>query len=179
MADFMTTYSKINFTPLEPKKDQILIEDISHALSMITRANGHFREFYSVAQHCINCCEEALARGYSKKVALACLLHDASEAYIGDITRPLKKNLHKYLEIEDVLQGAIYIKYLGEDLTKEEIEQITSVDDTLLYYEFKHYMNETIKVPHSQLMSRPEFKFVEFKLIKETYKSLFNQLIIN
>ena len=57
----------------------ILIEDIAHALSLMCRANGHFKEFYSVGQHCIYCCEEAIKRGYSNTVALACLLHDASD----------------------------------------------------------------------------------------------------
>ena len=62
MADYITTWSGIHFTPLEPKKEEIRAEDIAHALSLMTRANGHFPEFYSVAQHCIHCCEEAGAR---------------------------------------------------------------------------------------------------------------------
>ena len=58
MADYITTYSKIHMTPLEPKAEQISIRDIAHALSLLSRANGHFPEFYSVAQHCIHCCED-------------------------------------------------------------------------------------------------------------------------
>ena len=69
------------FDPLHPNTDLIDIEDIAHALSMLCRANGHFKSFYSVGQHCINCAKEAKARGYSSFVQLACLLHDASEAY--------------------------------------------------------------------------------------------------
>lgn len=53
MSDFMTTFSKVEFTPLNPKKEDILVDDIAHALSFMTRANGHFPEFYSVGQHCI------------------------------------------------------------------------------------------------------------------------------
>ena len=113
MEDYINTYSKINFAPLEPKCEDILIDDIAHSLSLMCRANGHFKEFYSVGQHSIYCCEEAIERGYSNTVALACLLHDASEAYLADITRPVKKNLQKYLEIEDVLQNTIYEKYIG------------------------------------------------------------------
>ena len=62
MADYITTYSKTQFSPINPKEEDILIEDIGHALSLMTRANGHFPEFYSVGQHCINCCKEAIAR---------------------------------------------------------------------------------------------------------------------
>ena len=120
MADYITTWSGIHFTPLEPKKEEIRAEDIAHALSLMTRANGHFPEFYSVAQHCIHCCEEAGARSYSARVQAACLLHDGSEAYLADITRPVKKHLPGYLSIEEVLQSAIYEKFLGEPLTEEE-----------------------------------------------------------
>lgn len=56
MPNSITTYSKVNFTPLEPKKEDIIIDDIAHALSLMSRANGHFPEFYSVGQHCIFCC---------------------------------------------------------------------------------------------------------------------------
>ena len=179
MADYITTYSKVHFTPLEPKADDILIEDIAHALSFITRANGHFTQFYSVAQHCIACCEEALARGYSEKVALGCLLHDGSEAYIGDITRPLKKNLSRYLEIEEVLQGAIYDKYIGCEFTKEEINQIVSVDDTLLFHEFKHFATEELTLTTEELVSNPAFKTVDFAQVEVRFKELFYKLIEN
>jgi uncharacterized protein len=91
MADYILTYSKTKFYPLEPIKEDVNIIDIAHALSLITRANGHFEHFYSVAQHSINCCREAESRGYSQRVQLGCLLHDASESYISDITRPVKK----------------------------------------------------------------------------------------
>lgn len=179
MADYITTYSKIHFTPLEPNEEDILIDDIAHALSLITRANGHFSQFYSVAQHCIACCEEALARKYSKKVALGCLLHDGSEAYIGDITRPLKKNLAKYLEIEEVLQGVIYNKYIGSDFTEDEVAQIVSVDDTLLFYEFKHFAGEELQLTKEELMSNPVFETLEFSKVEDKFKDLFNKLIVN
>ncbi len=99
----ITTYSGIHFTPASPRPEDISIYDIAHALSLLCRANGHFHEFFSVAAHAINCAEEAKARGYSPRVCLACLLHDASEAYLSDITRPVKAILPIYLEIEAVL----------------------------------------------------------------------------
>ena len=66
MPDYITTYTGVHFTPTEPKAEDIRIEDIAHALSMICRGNGHVKTFYSVGEHCINCAAEAEARGYSK-----------------------------------------------------------------------------------------------------------------
>lgn len=169
MSDYITTHSKIHFTPLKPKKEQIRIEDIAHSLSLMTRANGHFPEFYSVAQHCIHCYEEATARGLSKRLRLACLLHDASEAYLADITRPVKKNLPKYLVIEKVLQDAVYERFLGTRLTEEEQKVVSEVDDALLYYEFEHYMGEKLMDEEPQLSSNPVFEVVPFAEIERKY----------
>lgn len=177
MADYITTYSKIHLAPIEPEEKDILIEDIAHALSLMCRANGHFKEFYSVGQHCIYCCEEAIKRGYSNTVALACLLHDASEAYLADITRPVKRNLKNYLEIEAVLQNTIYEKYIGRELTKEEHELVSLVDDAMLYNEFIHYMNEQLSTKDTNLVSKPAFEFIEFSKVESKYKELFNILV--
>ena len=57
------TYTKKMFDPLNPDTALIDVEDIAHSLSMLCRANGHFRSFYSVGQHSINCMKEAEARG--------------------------------------------------------------------------------------------------------------------
>ena len=127
------TYTGVMFDPVNPESELIDILDIAHVLSMLCRANGHFRSFYSVGQHCINCAMEAKARGYSKRVQLACLLHDASEAYLSDVTRPVKHELPKYLEIEKPLQESIWQKYLGSALTEEENSQVFRIDDAMLY----------------------------------------------
>ena len=116
MQKFILTYTKIKFYPLQPVMADIKIEDIAHALSLMTRANGHFKHFYSVAQHSLACCKEAEKRGYSYRVQLGCLLHDASESYISDITRPVKQQMQEYYLIEDKLQRCIYERYRLEDL---------------------------------------------------------------
>lgn len=169
MSDYITTYSKIHFTPLKPKKEQIAIADIAHSLSLMTRANGHFPEFYSVAQHCIHCYEEAVARGLNRRLCQACLLHDASEAYLADITRPVKKNLPKYLVIEKILQDVIYERFLGCRLTEEEQCIVAEVDDALLYYEFEHYMGERLAEHEPELKSNPVFAFVPFVEVEQKY----------
>ena len=114
------TYSGIMFDPLNPREELIRIGDIAHALSMLCRANGHFKSFYSVGQHCINCAKEAEGRGYSDRVVLACLLHDGAEAYVSDIIRPVKVLLENFDEIETRFQEAIYAHFGLGDLTEEE-----------------------------------------------------------
>ena len=176
MSDYITTFSGVNFSPLNPSEEDIRIDDIAHALSLMTRANGHFPEFYSVAQHCIACCKEAIARGYSNRVALALLLHDASEAYLSDITRHVKQYLEVYLQAEAKLQNMVYSMFLGELPSEQERKEIDSVDNVMLYHEFLHYTSEELSSYKGEILSTPNFMFVEFKTIEQEYKDLFCSL---
>lgn len=172
MSEYITTYSKIHFYPANPDINQIHLEDIAHPLSLMTRANGHFPEFYSVAQHCVGCCLEARARGYSEFVAYACLLHDGSEAYLADITRPVKQHLKEYMMYEKVLQDQIYMRFLGRCPNEEELAQIKSVDDAMLSNEFYHYMGEDLFEERLKLYSTPKFKTEPFDLVEKEYLEL-------
>lgn len=175
MSEIMT-YTKKMFDPLHPKVELINIEDIAHALSMLCRANGHFRSFYSVAQHSINCMKEAKARGYSDRIQLACLLHDASEAYLSDVTRPVKGELPRYKEIEAPLQETIWNKWLGENLTEEEQKLVFDIDDAILAHEFLNLMGEKITDQIPEICSVPQFAFVGFDACKQQFLRLFRQL---
>lgn len=177
MKDYITTYSKIRFTPLAPRSEDILIEDIAHALSLMTRANGHFPEFYSVAQHCLDCVLVARAEGLSDREILACLLHDASEAYLSDITRPVKANLAEYRSIEARLQTAIYEKYLPGGLSETEAKTVKRIDDICLYYEFDHFMGIKLYDEVPQIAQMPEYKVCPFKEVEEAYLKEFHSII--
>lgn len=166
------TYSGVIFDPLNPETSLIEIADIAHALSMLCRANGHFKSFYSVGQHCINCMQEAVARGYSRRVQLACLLHDASEAYLSDVTRPVKQELPKYLEIEKPLQEAIWKKYLGGPLTQEEYTQVFDIDDAMLYHEFVELMETKLSDTPPEIKSVPQLRFTGFTQCEKEYLQL-------
>ena len=120
----ITTYTGKLFDPTNPNIDGIDIVDIAHALSLLCRGNGHVKHFYSVGQHSISCYREAKARNYSKKVQLACLFHDGSEAYLSDITRPVKPKLPEYLIIEDKLQNIIWQKFIKEPLSEKDLKQV-------------------------------------------------------
>lgn len=94
--------------PLSPTTDVIAIEDIAHHLSLVNRFGGATKEPYSVAQHSVLvslCCDPA--------DALHGLLHDASEAYLGDLITPLKQLglLRAYRVIEAQLQAVIYSRF--------------------------------------------------------------------
>jgi len=160
--EHITTYTGEDFTPFAPDANQIHIADIAHALSLMCRANGHFVRFYSVAQHSINCAEEAKARGLSSRVQIACLLHDASEAYLSDITRPVKAHLPNYKEIEKRLQNTIYDKFLGSPLTEEEAALVEQVDHDMLVCEFNALMNKKVFDDCIDMRSKPSFEFRNF-----------------
>lgn len=176
MKDCLTTYTGVQFNTFEPEEDKINIEDIAHALSMMTRANGHFPEFFSVAQHSIQCCREAIARNYVPEVVMGCLLHDASEAYLADITRPVKKNMTMYIQIEEQLQNMIYQKFLGFVPKGEEAELINNIDDASLYYEFVHFMNEKLFATEPVMMSEPSYEVRRMKDVEAEFLQLFHRL---
>lgn len=82
------TYTGRRFDLLSPDPEKIEIVDIAWALSMIPRFTGHTRRFYSVAQHSL--CVAQMLRG-SPDIQFEGLMHDAAEAYIGDISSPMKR----------------------------------------------------------------------------------------
>ena len=150
---YITTVTGKHFYPLNPDQQNIDIEDIAHALSLICRANGHFRHFYSVAQHSLACAEEAAARGHSLTVVHGCLLHDASEAYLCDVTRPVKKHIPAYLQAEEKLQAVIWKRFIGRELTEAEQAQIFEIDDHILSMEFHLLMPEDLNGDYRKLQS--------------------------
>lgn len=174
--DYITTYSGHAFSPLAPDADAIDVRDVAHALARIGRANGHFVDFYSVGQHCLDCAQEALARGYRARQALACLLHDASEAYMADITSPVKKNLRQYVAVEDRLLDVIYQKYLPGGIRPREQRVVKEIDNAMLYHEFVHFMGEKLADEEPVLCSEPCFSFTSFWSVEKQYLFFFEQL---
>lgn len=172
---YILTYKKHQFYPLDPRIEDIDIEDIAHSLSLLCRANGHFKHFYSVGLHSLNCANEALARGYSSRVALGCLLHDGSEAYLADITRPVKKHLTAYLDYEDVLQSKIFEKWLG-GITEDEHKLIFEIDDAILHREFKELFGEAIFEVEPKLISEPEVNYIEPSIVENEFLQHFANL---
>ncbi len=175
MADYITTYGGTHMEPTNPEADKIHIEDIAHALSFICRGNGHVKTFFSVGQHCVRCASEAEARGYGNRVSLACLLHDASEAYMSDITRPLKKYLPQYKIYEQQLLEVIYEKYLGSPLTPEEETLVKIIDDDLLYFDMLYLLGEHMRDEAPNMKTSFDYEFVPFEEVEKEYLTLFEK----
>ena len=92
---YIQTYLGNKFYLFDPRPEDIHIEDIAHALSNVCRFAGHVSSFYSVSQHSVLVSQNC-------NIPLYGLLHDAAEAYVHDITRPLKyaKGMEVYSKIE-------------------------------------------------------------------------------
>ena len=115
--DWYGTYSGYLVKPLELEPKDVRVVDIAHALSNQCRFGGHCREFYSVAQHSV------LVSYAAEKQALWGLLHDAAEAYLVDVPRPLKRHLTGYEEHEARILHTIGLALgLRGDCPQEVIE---------------------------------------------------------
>lgn len=170
----ITTYTKVQFSPLNPHVTDVEIKDIAHALSLMTRANGHFPQFYSVGQHSVDCAKEAIAEGLDKETILACLLHDGSEAYLSDITRPVKQSLLQYGDIEKKMQDTIYEALLGHVPTKVQYEHVKRIDDMLLYYEFYHFMQEELYDKPEEPKCMPEFNERKMSDVEQEFLQIYS-----
>lgn len=171
----ITTYTKKNFDPLNVDESLLDIKDIAHALSLICRGNGHVQHFYSVAQHSLACAKEAKVRGYEKEIILGCLLHDGSEVYLSDVTRPIKRKLTYYLEVEDVLQNIIWKHFIGKNLTEEDKRLIFEIDDEMLSLELKELLNEEINDDYLKLERKVDLSFVAFETIENEFIEFYKE----
>lgn len=118
---YIVTYTGKIFEFLSPKPEMICIEDISHSLSNLCRYTGHVSSFYSVAQHCVLMAENFNFPGDP----LAKLLHDAAEAYIGDLASPWKG----LLNVEGYFPGDVLSVKEYESKIQKVIEAALGVSE--------------------------------------------------
>jgi hypothetical protein len=110
---WIETYTGKAVDLLRPDPDTICVKDIAHSLALQCRFTGHVRYPYSVAQHSVLLSEWAARSGLSKEEQFLHLMHDASEAYLCDVPRPVKPLISEYRVIETRLQQVIMEKFLG------------------------------------------------------------------
>jgi hypothetical protein len=130
---WIETFSGIRFDFLNPQPEQIQLEDIAHALSNQCRYTGHTRKFYSVAEHCWH-------TSFIADEKLWGLLHDASEAYISDLSRPVKQLTPigpPYLEVETRIMQAICSRF---GLIGPMPPSVKKADNVMLFTEKKQLM---------------------------------------
>lgn len=125
-GDWMQTYTGRQFFPLDPDITSIDIRDIAHALSQICRYGGHTRLPYSVAEHAV-----LVSQSVPDDDALPGLMHDAAEAYLGDIVRPIKRHWPEYRYLEDRLLAMIGRRFEVDGLPQLPAS-VVDVDNRIL-----------------------------------------------
>jgi hypothetical protein len=128
-GDWIQVASGRQFWPMDPRPTEVFIDDIAHALSLLCRFGGHCLRFYSVAEHSV-----LLSRHVSAPHKLWALLHDASEAYLVDVPRPLKPFLIGYEAAEGKIMRAIAVRFnlhLGLPAEVKALDRAILTDERL------------------------------------------------
>ena len=175
MNNVMNTYNKKIFDPWHMTTNDVDIRDIAHALSLLCRGCGHVKFFYSVGLHCLNCANEAISRQYEPKIQLACLLHDASEAYISDIIRPVKSKLLEYQQLENKIINTIY-EHFNLQLNTEDLKKVKAIDDDMLKNEMPIIFSTCLLDNIPKLASNPIIEELPFKKVEQDYLNMFDKL---
>jgi 5'-deoxynucleotidase YfbR-like HD superfamily hydrolase len=121
---YISTRNGRRFYPLAPRAEDVDIEDIAHGLAHQCRFNGQTASFYSVAQHSL-----MVAEIVPRRLRLAALLHDAAEAYLGDMVTPLKAMFPEFAAMEARILTVIGRRFgLSLDLAAPGNGQIKRAD---------------------------------------------------
>jgi len=140
-ASSMYTVSGQIFHPFDPDYQAMHIDDIAHSLGMLCRWGGHVPRFFSVAEHSVLASEtiQKWAGGKLNKSTFPAikwaLLHDASEGYMVDIPRPIKKFMPIYVETENAIQDQLKIRFDMLGMTKLDETFVHAIDDAMLWFE--------------------------------------------
>lgn len=133
----MTTYTGASVDVFDPKVEDIHLADIAHALSNLCRFTGHTRFYYSVAQHCVYTADHLMMENADVQTQRLGLLHDAAEAYLNDLARPLKRGFKQYQEVENRMMGVIVQRF---GLSGADAELVKYMDDVMVSTEGKQLM---------------------------------------
>jgi 5'-deoxynucleotidase YfbR-like HD superfamily hydrolase len=139
---YLQTVSGRWVNPFDPDPDQLDADDIARALANQCRFGGHCRTFYSIAQHSVIVSELVEQRGGAVEDVFAALMHDASEAYLGDMPHPLKHRSplgEAFKEAERHLEHALR-EHFG---IKADVPEIKRADRALLATERRAFSDES------------------------------------
>jgi len=166
-GDWAQIYSGKKFWTLDPKPEEVDINDIAHSLALQCRFNGHTNSFYSIAQHSV-----LVSKIVNPKQALAALFHDASEAYTGDLISPLKRFLPPvFKEIEKKIESAIFQHF---NINEEEVDhkEIKRADKIALFTEMRDLMKKPPEKWDDEDLFKPHHEEI-IPLMPDEAKELF------
>ncbi|QFT69585.1 hypothetical protein FIU93_22560 [Labrenzia sp. THAF35] len=167
-GDYMQTFSGRKFWPLDPRSDEIHLEDVAHSLSMQCRYNGHCKRYYSVAEHAVHV-GNWLLNNHDPVKAFYGLHHDDSEAYLADVPRPVKPWLRGYSALEKAVQACVW-DYLGmpqyvPTVVKEADDRILSDEraQNMVYMEWDYEPGPALEIDLQ--FWHPEYAEQEFLML--------------
>lgn len=140
-----------------PDPATIEIQSIAASLSKICRFGGHSPQFYSVAEHCVHATGIAAAEGFKGDTLIAVLMHDAAEAYIGDMVKPLKVMMPEFVAIERKLESAI--------------EQAFGIDFSFHANEIRRFDRAMLKAEKIAMWPQHQREWQGFQSIEDTVVS--------
>ena len=135
-----------------------------------------FPVFYSVGQHSLACAREALVRGEANQMALYCLLHDGAEAYMSDVTRPVKARLPEFVRAEDRLLALLFDTLVEARPTPAQWQTVTEIDNAMLSAEFLHFTGEVIPTNAPPLQRAPDWTQLPFDRVEQDFLHLYARL---
>ena len=145
---FIETYTGRAIDPFHPDPTQIHPDDIFHALTQINRFGGHTRTPYTVAEHSLLVMGILNVQGHDETVQLQGLMHDAAEAYMGDVPTPIKMAWPGFVDAEDRLLSVIFGTMNIPWWTDEQRQAVHEADQMALHVEAKVLMPLKVwKVP--------------------------------
>jgi len=162
------TFTGRRFHAFDPQPEDIHIQDIAHALSLINRYNGMTKFPYSVAQHSI-----LVAGQVEDKYKLEALMHDASEAYIMDVPRPWKPFFVNYKEAENLLMSCIADKF---NFKWPLPDVIHTVDNKLLHTEAIQLLPGVEWANYKHAYKNMPIQERNWRDVEHTFHMLFGQL---
>lgn len=174
---YMQTYSGQHVNVLSPKSDEIHIDDIAIALAKQCRFNGHCRDFYSVAQHCVVGADQFLMQG-RRDLAREFLLHDATEAFVGDMIRPVKRCLPSFSVIEDKFWSVISRKF---KLPKIHSSEVHDMDNIMAVWEKRDLLpnsSEWPNMPDISALNLPKLHGWTWEVAQTEYLYYYKKLFI-
>lgn len=134
------TFTGGRFYPFDPRPAEVQLEDVAGSLAHTCRFGGHCQRFYSVAEHSLYVARELADCG--ERVQAYGLLHDAGEAYVGDIPRPVKARLGDFEAVEARIREAVWDAVGLPAPTESEWEAVMAADDRLLAHEADRLLDD-------------------------------------